>query len=227
MRTRYEVAALMAWTAIVAVGCGGPDAYESGVLEVDWELAPRGCESAGVDEIEVALPGEPRSRSARFDCGADRGRIEEVAAGMHSVEITGYGVDGTPTHGAVLEGVVVRPGEQTELSGVDVVGRTAGAEIEWSLAGEQTCASANVETVELTVYADGLHEVHRSHHPCSASPVEVDGLLSGMHLFRVRSADGHGRREGTVETELGPGEYAGLEIAMEAGSASSSNETGP
>lgn len=207
------------WIGLIAllamVGCGGDiEPFGEGLLEVQWDVAPLGCEASGVDDVAIVLKNERREYDDLVGCDALGTVLDEVAAGNYDLTLEGMDSEGVPRFGATVEDVVIHPDGDEDLGRIELVALPGEADVQWVFDGERTCAANDVDEVEITVYDVGHNEVHRSRAGCEAGSVTVDGLHAGQYLFRIRAESLRFVYEGMAEGELKRGGEVFVEIEL-------------
>lgn len=207
MLNRVDCKVLGFALCLAALGCGeGIDGWEPAQLELTWDVAPFGCEEAGVETVQIEVTNRHYGYDGRFRCEDGGGNIDGIYPGVYQVQWRGYDGDGTASHVAELDDVLVRPGVTTQAPPVELASPPESLQVSWAWPRAISCQEVDVETVELTVYAGGYHEVHRAEYDCDDDPVEVSGLVAGSYLFRIRAIGADAVLEGLVEQQIGPGE---------------------
>ena len=215
MLCRVEWKVLGVACCLAALGCGeGVDGWEPAQLELTWDVAPFGCEEAGVQTVEVEVTNRHHGYDGRFGCDEGAGSIDGVHPGVYQVKWRGYDGDGTASHVAKLEDVLVRPGATAQAPPVELASPPESVEVNWALPEGISCGEIDVDALELTVYAGGYHEVHRAEYGCDDEPVEVLGLVAGSYMFRIRATGADTVLEGLVERQIGPGEPGEVTVQM-------------
>lgn len=188
MKWNTAVVVTALWVVAVA-GCGELEPYEDGAAELSWEVAPLGCEEGGVDTVEIGLEANEEQVTRRVGCTTGGARFDGLTPGLWEAEFRGEDVDGIGRYSARIEDVMVRPGMVTQIDRVDLVARTGGADVDWTLPSGMDCSSEGLESVELAVFNESNHEVYRRSLPCDEAGVKMDGLYGGQHLFRLRAGE--------------------------------------
>ena len=202
-------------SCLAIVGCGSePEPFGQGTLALQWEVAPLGCNSAGVEQVEIVLENELRSYHEHVDCEQGILILSDLIPGTYEVSLQGREDAGRVTFSAVVEDLLVRPDIETRPGVVDLVAIPGQAAVKWQFESQRACDANLVEDVEITVFDASYHQVHRSISPCGAGLAQVSGLYSGTYMFRLRAQGPHEFYEGFIETKITRGEEIGVDIEL-------------
>lgn len=212
---RWSATMMMALVSVGLGACGADvEPFGDGELALQWEVAPMGCDAAGVEDVAVTLTNEMRTIHERFQCDRQAVVIDSINPGTYDLVLEGRDESNQATFRGAVDGLLVRPDVQTEPGTVDLVAVASSAVVQWWFEDSLVCNANRVGDVEITVYDSAHHEVHRSTADCEKAEAKIDGLHSGLHLFRVRAFEAGQAYQGVREVELTRGQQVEVEIAV-------------
>ena len=197
------------------MGCGVEvEPFGQGELALQWEVAPIGCEASGVQKVGVVLKNDRRTYGERFSCDQYEAIIDAIEPGGYELIVKGHEEDGAMTFAGEVPEVMIRPDLRATVGLVDLVALKGAVLVNWSFEDQLFCRGHGVQEVELTVFDDAYHEVHRSWHDCYSGAARVDQLRSGHYFFRIRAYEDERIYEGLSQAELGRGDEVDVKISI-------------
>ncbi|MFW5967831.1 MAG: hypothetical protein ACOCV2_09950 [Persicimonas sp.] len=208
---------LLASTLAFGAGCGEDvEPLGDGSLELTWEVAPRGCEDAGVEQIEARVTHGQRSYDERFACADGKGRVDEVEAGKYDVQLVGLDADEKETFISDKQRVVVNAEKTSDAPKTRLTAKPVDLEVSWRFDDGRVCGSKGVEKVEVAVYDPAYYELGRAEFACDAGRGTIDDLIAGEYTVEV-SAEGDDEAvfHGLEKTTVKRGETGEVEVVLE------------
>lgn len=200
---------------LALMGCGSAEPLGAGSLELSWEVAPRGCDEAGVESVEARISG-PEGLVERFDCAAGSAQLGGLMPGIYDVELVGLDAFGDPTFGASERTVTVDADADTDLGLLRLTARPSTLQVGWRFADGRVCGANGADTVSVAVFDAHDYEVARTSFGCDEGEGEIPDIVAGAYLIKaVASGDGDVTHEGSVTVKAGRGEVVVSEVVLE------------
>ena len=204
----------IATLGLIAMGCVEVEPFGQGTLEVNWAVAPLGCEELGVSEVQVTLSNTSREVLADFPCVDRRGELAGLPPGTYSLRLEGLDERGQALFGAPERDVFLRPDEVTRAAIVDLVALPAALQVSWYFENQRVCGANGVDAVEIAVFDQGFYEVARGRYDCDLGAVPVDGLRAGEVWVQARGVGSDQSFEGLAAAALKQGGEASVDIVL-------------
>lgn len=186
-----------------------------GSLALSWQVSPHGCESAGVEEVEVRLENAHRNYDERFACDAGQAELTQLAPANYQLSIVGIDVNGLATFGADAEKVEVRAEEKVDAPHVRLSARPASLEVSWRFDNGKVCGANGVAKVEVALFDEAYYELERQTFDCDAGLGRLEDIIAGEYLVEaVAESEDGGAYEGISEVTLKRGDEAAIDVEL-------------
>ncbi len=200
--------------AMAMGACGEVEPFGQSSVTVAWDVAPLGCDVAGVEAVSVNLGNSVNTYGTTFGCGARQGLLTGVVPGTYRLELIGLDEAGAAVFGTGQREVFVRPDERLEVPPMDLTALPATVQVRWYFENQSVCGANGVSEVELTVFDSASYEVARGSHECDAGRALIEGVQAGDLWVRVRALGDGGHFEGVDEVSVKRGGEAQLEVGL-------------
>lgn len=197
------------------VGCGGDvGPVGAGTLALEWDVRPRGCESAGVETVSVQLTGAERIIDT-FACEEGQGDIEDLAPGNYELSIFGMDTRQRRIFWAEPTRVTIQGERVTEVESVDLTARPAEVDVFWTFENGRVCGANDVEQVEIAVFDKLDYEVARDTFACDEGVAPMTGFPAGTYVFEVSATvAGIDAWRGSESVTVDRGEDAQVDVTL-------------
>jgi hypothetical protein len=202
--------------AVSLSGCGEDvEPLGDGSLALSWQISPHGCESAGVEEVEVRLENAHRNYDERFACEAGQAELTQLAPANYKLSIVGIDVNGLATFGADTEKVEVRAEERVDAPHVRLSARPASLEVSWRFDNGKVCGANGVAEVEVALFDEAFYELDRQTFSCDAGVGQLEDIVAGEYLVEaVAESEDGGVYEGMSDVTLKRGDEAEIDVEL-------------
>lgn len=183
------LAALLALLSLA--GCfssSGDDAL--GQLVVRWKPAGGSCADAGIATVRLSVQSGQVVDAELADIDCERGFfVVDVAPGVHTVRLTGYGPGGAPIATAPPESVLVTAGSSQSTAVLALAAKVGSLKVAWRFAGStdavaQGCAQHQLGSVLIEVLV-GANIVAEKVASCADGAVRLDGIPAGPAVVKL------------------------------------------
>ncbi len=214
MSVSWKVHGVVVASLVLLGACGeAVEPLGDAAVRATFELAPGGCEEAGVSRVALELDGDEVARGA---CDDGALRVDGIAPGRYSVRFVGIDASGQPTHGASLGQVTLRGDLMTTLEAARLTALPARASASWRFWDASLCGALGVETVQASVFDALGWEYVSASLPCDAGSGEMGEVPAGAHVVWVQAIGADGVVfEGVSEVVLKRGGDATAEVVLE------------
>lgn len=183
MKSRLRLLCLAAACA-AGTGCGEEPETETGAATLTWQVSPRGCFEAGVEQVEVTLFGA-EMRSDRFACADGEGSFEDLPTGIYSVEVRGLDATGNHVFEAARHTIALNGQRTVDAGHFRLTAKPASVRSTWRFEDGLVCGAHHVDTIEIGVYDKNDYEVARERFSCNAGSGAIDGLVAGTYVVEA------------------------------------------
>lgn len=214
----YKSLSLFLLASMLAFGAGCGEDVEplgDGSLELAWEVAPRGCEDAGVEQIEARVTHGQRSYEERFACADGEGRVDGVEAGKYDVRLVGLDADERETFMSDKQRVVVNAEKTSDAPTTRLTAKPVDLEVAWRFDDGRVCGSKGVDEVEVAVYDPAYYELGRANFDCDGGQGTIDDLIAGDYVVEVSAEGDESVFRGIENTTVKRGEVGEVEVILE------------
>ncbi|MFB6371726.1 MAG: hypothetical protein ABEN55_01100 [Bradymonadaceae bacterium] len=213
---------LTSYTMLIAVAVAGlsgcADAIDSpsnGKLTVNWEIRPRGCTQAGVEEIQVDLAFEKGTITERYPCKKGGATIADLRPANYTVQLWGIDEAGDTTYEAESRKITVHGGNETVADPVRLTARPGDLRVVWRFANGRVCGANDVESIEFALYDTDDFRVRHRTFDCPAGSARITEVPPGEYLVELRADTEASEYVGFSEVRTRRGKSAGVEVVLE------------
>jgi hypothetical protein len=202
---------------LALAGCGQEvEPLGMGSLALEWEVSPRGCLLADVDQVLMELKNERRHYVEVFDCERGQAFVDELSAGNYSLDVYGLDPSGRAIFAAPSRTLTIRSEVLNRTETLRLTARPATLDVEWVFDNGRVCGSNDVDVVEIAVFDESDFEMARHRFSCNDGEGRVPGLAAGSFLVEAAGLSrGQVTYRGTVIVALKRGDESRTEIVLE------------
>lgn len=210
----YAIAIAVAAAGLV--GCGDTvDSPPKGTLTVNWEVRPRGCSQAGVEEVQIDLEFEEGTITETYPCSQGNATIEELRPANYTMHLWGIDAAGDTTYEAEARTITVHGGGETVADPTRLTARPGELRVVWRFANGRVCGANQIETVEFALYDTDDFRVRQRTFDCSKGDARIPEVPPGEYLVELRAVSEESEFVGFSEVRTRRGKSAGVEVVLE------------
>lgn len=198
------------------MGCGGDvGPVGAGSLSLEWDVRPRGCESAGVETVSVQLDGAERIIET-FDCTDGAADIDDLAPGNYELSLIGMNDRRQRIFWAEPSRVTIQGQRVTEVEPVNLTARPAEIDVFWVFDNGRVCGANDVDEVEIALFDKLDYEISRDTYACDEGVAPLTGFAAGTYVVEVTAQiAGIDAWRGTQGIVVDRGEEAQVEVSLQ------------
>lgn len=203
--------------AVVTVfaACGSVDPLAGATLQLNWRVAPAGCEAAGVEVVEVRATG-PHAVLERVACGRGGLEIGDMTPGTYRVEVLGFDPNGVATFRADSIYVDLEADEVATTPELRLLAAPADVLVRWTFANGRVCGANEARWISISAFDEFDYEVAAADFPCDDGAGHLPALRAGSYLIQATALDAATNpvSRGTAPTKLSRGQTAELDLDL-------------
>lgn len=210
MHTRILIGLILG----IGIGCGedvGP--IETGQLELSWQISPRGCEEAGVENIRVEVDGSLQYREI-IACAAGKLRIDDVVASNYTVRLEGLDEVGIARFVSDPQNITVRPNLNTRTELIRLSAKPANIDVGWRFEDGRVCGAHAADSVDVVVFDKLDYEITSKTFSCNDGIGTLEGLMAGTYFIEAVANGEDDFFIGQSSVSVGRGEVGEVEIVL-------------
>jgi len=216
MSRRLSYLVAIAVAAAGLTGCGeAVDSSANGTLAVNWEIRPRGCSQAGVEEVQVDLEFDEGTITETYPCEQGRATIDELRPANYTLRVWGIDAAGDTTYEAESRTITVHGGGETVADPMRLTARPGDLRIVWRFDNGRVCGANQVETIDFAVYDTDDFRVRDRTFDCSRGSARISEVPPGEYLVELRAETEKSEFVGFSEVRTRRGKSAGVEVVLE------------
>jgi len=211
VRTQIIISAI----ALSSLSCGEDvSPIETGEMELTWQVSPRGCSAADVENVRIEVRGTQTYREV-VACAAGSLRLRDVVADNYKVSIEGLDRVGVVRFTADTERVTVRPNLTSRTSLIKLTAKPAAVNVEWRFSDGKVCGAHGAEQVDITVFDKLDYQIQTQRFRCNDGAGGIEGLMAGTYLVEAVAAGSEEFFVGLSTIAVTRGDIGEVEIVLE------------
>lgn len=201
--------------ALVSAGCGeAVEPTADGEMELTWEVSPRGCEAAGVQQVQVDLEYEQGVVTEKFPCQKRAATIGHLTPANYTLQLWGLDKAGDSAFGSTRRDVTVHGGETTSPETVRLTAQPGELRVSWRLKDGVLCGSQNIDQVELTLYDMQDVLIREKSAACTNGQAMLGDVPPGTYQLEIRDASGESGFRALTEVQVERGKATEAEVVL-------------
>lgn len=197
------------------LGCGqSVEPISDGSVEFAWEISPRGCEDAGVEEIQVDLAYKSGTRTETFNCRKGRATIRNLRPANYKMHLFGIDKAGDATFEAGPKKVTIHGDGMTDSGMIRLTARPAQLRLVWRFDNGLVCGANGVDDLTLSLYDEDDFKVMERTFACTEGKARIPEVPPGEYLAELRGKSEDLQFKGTTEVTARRGKATSVEVVL-------------
>ena len=198
-----------------AVACGPElEPFSNASVELQWRVAPMGCQAAGVEQVEARLENAQRTITAVADCATGELTVDEVAPGSYRLTLDGLDASGDAVFRGGAPDLLVRPHHGVSVDPIDLTARPGVIDIAWSFDNRRSCDENRVHHVDVIAYDATYHPARRVTTSCADGFAVLESLAPGEYLVVLEASGPSEHYQAVTELKVARGAESRARVGL-------------